>query len=145
MKVEFELEVQEAAIMLDILREAAHKSNNQKIRSVLGNIINEIESDSKVAHYILDGIRHEFTTNNLTNNKIFPHSNMQYGLRIPKPFLQEAAGLTKMANFILLRTVQKFKPNTKPSNEQRISNSSIKKCVLVQDVMNLIQGSYEAM
>jgi len=144
MKVEFELEMQEAALMLDILRNAAHKSNNQKIRSVLGNIINEIESDSQVAHYILDGIRHEFTTNNLTNSKIFPHSNMQYGLGIPKPFLQEAPGLTRMANFILLKTVKKFKSTTAPSKVKKITNAAIKKCALVHDVMNLIQTAYEA-
>lgn len=144
MKIEIELEMHEAALMLDILRNVAHKSNNQKIRSVLGNIINEIESDSKVAHYILNGIRHEFTTNNLTNNKIFPHSNMQYGLGIPKPFLQEAPGLTRMANFILLKTVKKLKPTVSTRKVKKITNTAIKKCALVYDVINLIQTAYEA-
>jgi hypothetical protein len=141
MKIEFELEMQEAVLMLDILRKAAYKSSNPKIKTTLGNIINEIESDSQVAHYILNGIKHEFYTNNLTKNKIYPHSNMEYGLSIPKPFLQEARGLTKMANFILFKTVRKFKPEIKP---KRISNPEIKKCVLIHDVITLIQTNYEA-
>ena len=109
MKIEFELEMQEAALMMDILRKAAFESNNQKVRAVIGKIINEIESDSKMAHFILEAIRHLFTTNNLTKNRIFPQSDMEYGLGIPKPFLVEPRGLTKMANFILMQTVKKFK------------------------------------
>ncbi|WP_435623187.1 hypothetical protein [Flagellimonas sp.] len=143
MKIEFELEMQEAALMMDILRKAAFESNNQKVRTVIGKIINEIESDSKVAHFILGGIRHLFTTNNLTKNKIFPQSDMEYGLGIPKPFLQEPRGLTKMANFILMQTVKKFKPSISPSKVKKIGNAAIKKCVLVHDVMVLIQTAYE--
>ncbi|MEM1003245.1 MAG: hypothetical protein AAGH46_11415 [Bacteroidota bacterium] len=144
MKIEFELEMQEAALIMDILRAALHKSNNPKVKSVLGNIITEIESDSRVAHYILAGIRDQFHTNNLTNNQIYPHSNMEYGLGMPKPFLKEPQGLTKMANFILLRTVKKFKPTIVPSKVKKITNAAIKKCILVHDVMVLIQNNYEA-
>jgi len=144
MKIEFELEMQEATLMIDILHKAAYQSRNLKVKTVLGNIINEIQSDSQVAHYILNEIRQEFHTNNLTNNKIYPHSNMEYGLGIPKPFLQETRGLTKMANFILLNTVKKFKPEIRPSKIKRIGNPAIKKCVLVNDVLTLIQTNYEA-
>lgn len=144
MKIEFELEMQEAALVMDILRRAAYESNSQKVKSVLDKIVNEIESDSKVAHYILGGIRHHFHTNNLTSNKIFPESNMEYGLGISKPYLLEPRGLTRTANIILKSTLKKFKPKTNLSKVKKISNLSIKKCVVVHDVIILIQTAYES-
>ena len=144
MKVEFKLEIQEAVLMIDILRKAAYQSTNPNVKTVLGNIINEIESDSKVAHSILNTIRHQFHTNNLTNSKVYPHSNMEYGLNIPKPFLKENAGLPKMVNFIFYQTLKKFKPKINPRSVKPISPTAVKKCVIVNDVISLIQSNYEA-
>ena len=143
MKIELELEIQEAVVLLGILNKAISEETNPNVKNTLKEIINEIESDSSVSHYILDVIKDKFRKNHLTQSEIFPDSDMRWGLGISEYFLEKSSGLTKMAYDILLMTVKKFKPTADLTKVKKISNAEVKKCILVFDLMNLIEKSYE--
>lgn len=143
MKIEFDISMKDAALLADILKQAAFNEPNVNVRNAIGNMINEIEADSKVAHFLLAVIRDLFHKNHLTNGPIYPISDMRWGLGISKDFLQEPSGLTKMAHYILKVTVKKFKPATDSSKIKKVSNTLIKKCVTVYDLITLLQSYYE--
>lgn len=144
MKIEFELEIQEAVVLLNILKSAASKEANPKVENTLRNIIREIEADSSVTHFILSMIKDKFYQNNLTREEILPGSDMYYGLGISEKFLTEPRGLTKMAYDILILVVKQYKPDADLTKIKKISNSAIKECAIVDDLMYLIEKSYEA-
>lgn len=143
MKVEFDISMRDAALLSDILKRAAYKEPNLNVKNAIGNIINEIEADSKVAHFLLAVIRDLFHKNHLTNSPIYPVSDMRWGLGISEDFLKEPTGLTKMAAHMLKVTVKKFRPGTHPSKIKKVSLASIRKCVTVYDLITLLQGYYE--
>ena len=60
MKIEFDISMKDAALLSDILKRAAFKESNVNVKSAIANIINEIEADSKVAHFLLAVIRDFF-------------------------------------------------------------------------------------
>lgn len=143
MKIELELEIQEAVVLLNILKQATSREANPNVQNTLRGIIKEIERDAPSWHFILNVIKDEFRKSHLTTSEIYPESNMEWGLGISRDFLKEEDGLTRMAYDILLILVKKFKPETNLSGVKKISNGDIKKCVTVYDLMTLIEKSYE--
>lgn len=143
MKIEFDISMKDAALLSDILKRAAFKESNINVKNAIGNIINEIEADSKVAHFLLAVIRDFFRKNHLTNSPIYPISDMRWGLGISEDFLKAPNGLSKMAAQILKITVNKFRPGTHPTKIKKVSVASIRKCITVYDLITLLQGYYE--
>ena len=144
MKIEIELEIQEAVVLLNILKQAVSKEVNPEVQKTLREIITEIEGDAPVSHYILALIKDNFYKNDLTTREIHPESDMYNGLQISKRFLNESNGLTKMAHTILLSVTKKYKPKADISKVKEIGKTAIQKCVTVYDLMVLIENSYDA-
>lgn len=142
MKIEFEIDEKDSVLLLDIIKKVMGQTKNEGVFKALSKMVKEIEMDLRVTSFIFITLRDRLR--GYTNgSEINPDSRMLVDLGISENFITRMGGLEYECNIVLRKAVKKYQPDYDMSKVPVIPLASVKKCVLISDVQNLIQDYYE--
>ncbi|MEQ8477454.1 hypothetical protein [Fulvivirga sp.] len=128
MKIHFEIEANEAPLLINALDLAlqsvnnpAHKASIQKIKS---EVVSDINADQVIRNNVISAISHWTKV-----RPILTTSNLRFGLSLTKGFMQNH--LHQLCNKILI--------SISPNHKSKVSREGANKCETIQDIINIIQ------
>lgn len=136
MLINFELEKSEVRVLINALSHAASQANSLALRNKILAIISEIHLDIQVEDLIVHKTKQLLDP--YTNANITEKSNLRNGLGIPSGWIDNF--MYQGCNKILYQLISLYKPG---NTATAITKAEAKKCLVVQDVVDLIKANYE--
>ena len=136
MKVSFEVDQNEAKLLINALIYAGSNSPNPQSAKKIKEIIQQIQADLKM-EAVLAGFVFQIL-DPYTNAEITKDSDLRNGLGIDVNWINNF--MFQPCNKILGYVLSIYKPSGQTSG---ITENETKKCQTVQDVIDLIQNKYE--
>jgi hypothetical protein len=140
MKIEFEIEDSDLAVLLQALESAAASAANRTSFDALQRLVNEIRQDITNGTDVFLELKTRLTS--FTNGSpILPKSNFRTHLGMSLDFIESENGLLHLLNWILDRLVRANKPR---ATTKLIESDDIEGAFIVQDLVKLITDNYVA-
>ena len=141
MRIEFDLTKDEAILLLNSLKRVQATTKNKNTFTSISKMITEIESDAVLNDEVYNLLRLHLVHFKHKHAIMSRDAHLRLGLRLQPLFLNRADGLKAVCNRVLYKILMRYKP-TAASNG--VILKSVQKCIIVQDVVNLIKTTYEA-
>lgn len=139
MKIEFEIDENEASILIDALQFAASQSNDQATFEAIQKVIQDIQEDLKNGVLIFEELK-RLIKPYTDGSAILKTSSFRTQLGLSQVFIESSQGLIYILNYILNALVALHEPGTSVKN---ITMQELSKAKKIKDLIDLIQSNYE--
>ena len=128
MKIHFEIETNEAPLLIKALDIAQQNANNSQekvlLQRIKGEIITDINEDKVIRNNVISAISHWTRV-----RPILTTANLRFGLSLTRGFMQNH--LHQLCNKIV--------KSISPGSTKKVSRKEAGKCKTIQDIISLIQ------
>lgn len=140
MKIQLEIDDKDLAMLIDALKCASSKADDEPSFNAVKKVITGIKSNINIAVAAFNELKGKlapFTD----GSPVLLTSDFRTQLGIPEGFIKSDTGLIVILNYVLKFLIANYKPEAKPN---LIKKAKIDDARTIQDLVNIILANYES-